>query len=97
MHLERDELAFMDVARPRVIACDSSLSKPGGLCTNIWCRQWIPGGVDECLHCRSPRGGRIQQCGAAEDSKPARGALAITDARSASGPDRRNAPIMVAL
>jgi hypothetical protein len=52
--IEEDELAFMDRPDSRSKIYDSSLSKPGRICSNVYCRSFVPGGIDNCLCCRSP-------------------------------------------
>ncbi len=54
--VEDAEYAFLDRSIHRVRHCNSSLSKPGRICSNIYCRSFIPGGVDECHQCRSAIG-----------------------------------------
>jgi len=51
-----DELAFMDRPTRDLRTYDSSLSKPGRICSNVYCRTFVPGGIDECLRCRSRAG-----------------------------------------
>ena len=34
---------------------DSRLSKPGRICSTEFCREFVPGGVEQCAYCGSPR------------------------------------------
>lgn len=50
---EQGEFAFLAEQDRAKRVYDSTLSKPGRICSTDYCREFVPGGVLQCAHCES--------------------------------------------